>query len=266
VLYIPGGKGLKLMSFGYRNMMSNVLWFKTISYFGKHFGTDRNYEWLFHMCRLVSELNPKTPHVYKFCSMMLAWEANEPQKSYEILSTAIETFPSSWEFYYYRGILNYLFLKDENQSRSDLARAATLPNAPVVVQRLAAKKLAMTDPNTAIEFLKTMIEKSTNDTERKALGKRLLEAIYERDARTLEQAIAVFKAKTGKELNSLEQLVQEGIVSHLEDPFGGKYILDKESGTVVSSKGKVRISGMKSESAAVIRERWEDAGGTTPNH
>jgi tetratricopeptide (TPR) repeat protein len=257
VLYLPGGKGLEFMSFGYRNMLSKVLWFKTISYFGKHFGGDRNYQWLYHMCGLVSELDPRAVHVYKFCSMMLAWEASQPQKSQQVLNRAISQFPNSWEFYYYRGILSYLFLEDPEGSRRDLKKAADLPGAPVVVRRLAAKNLAAQDPSTAIEFLQSMIEKSGNGAERKALDQRLREAVYERDARTVEQAIAVYENRFGKQPADLKELVDAGIVSHLNDPFGGVFERDLKTGQIKSSTGKSRLVTGERREKAEIRKRWD---------
>ena len=81
VLYLPSGKGLEFISFGYKNFFSDILWFKTISYFGKHFGDDKNYKWLGHMCNLVTDLNPNALHVFRFCSNMLSWESEKPKES-----------------------------------------------------------------------------------------------------------------------------------------------------------------------------------------
>src|SRR5204863_759985 len=62
ILYVPNGTGLRFMSFGYTNILANLLWFNTINYFGKHYRADRNYKWLGHMCGLVTELDPHAIH------------------------------------------------------------------------------------------------------------------------------------------------------------------------------------------------------------
>jgi len=102
-LYLPSGPGLELMSFGYQKALSHLFWFKSISYFAKHYRGDRNYVWLSHMCELVTRLDPAADYAYHFCGMMLAWEGNMPQQAIKILSTGIENFPSDWVLPYLRG-------------------------------------------------------------------------------------------------------------------------------------------------------------------
>lgn len=242
VLYLPSGEGLRLLSFGYHNLLSNLLWFNTVSYFGKHFKSDRNYKWLNHMCNLVVNLNPEAHHVFDFCSVMLAWEAKAPKKSIAILSKAIKHHPNYWKYPYLRGFINLFFLKNEEEARADMVRAAELPDAHLLVKRLAAKKLAVDDPDTAISFLSDMLKTANDPSQRKALEERLREARYESDIRKLEQALKLYIAKTGKEATSLNDLVEAGIIGKaLSDPFGGSYFLDKESGNIQSTSGRKRL-------------------------
>jgi tetratricopeptide (TPR) repeat protein len=173
VLYLPNGTSLKVITFGYKNAFANLLWFKTVDYFGKHYASDRNYQWLAHMCDLVTTLTPNTPYVYQFCSNMLSWEANAPEQSLKILSKAVDAFPNDWRFRYFRGVTNLFFLKEPEKAREDFVAAATMPGAHTIVKRLAAKTLAQQqDPQTAIEFLENMIRQEQDLSVRKALEQR----------------------------------------------------------------------------------------------
>ena len=173
---MPSGSGLELISFGYKNVLSHTLWFNTISYFGKHYKSDRNYEWLSHMCNLTTRLNPKMPHVYEFCSLMLAWEARDPQQSIKILDKAIEAYPLEWKFPYLRGMTYLIFLEDADAAKDDFVRSAKLPGAHRVIVKLAAKQISLRENNhTAIEFLEDMIKNSEQEWERGALIDRLEE-------------------------------------------------------------------------------------------
>lgn len=61
LLYFPKGDKLSLVSLGFDNAVSNVLWFNTVSYFGKHYREDQRYHWLSHMCNVITDLDPSAP-------------------------------------------------------------------------------------------------------------------------------------------------------------------------------------------------------------
>ena len=174
-LYLPSGEGLGILSVGYRNALSHLLWFRTISYFGKQFKGDRNYQWLAHMCDLVTTLNPGARHVFEFGAMMLAWEVNQPKRSIALLDKAIAAEPDYWRYYYLRGFTRYYFLDDPAGASVDFARSAKCPEAPAFVASLAARKMVQAgeDPESAIQFLVEMINNSSDATVRAALEKKL---------------------------------------------------------------------------------------------
>ena len=241
VLYLPDGRGLSLLSFGYTNFVADLLWFNTINYFGKHYNADRNFQWLGHMCNLVTSLDPNSKHVYGFCSTMLSWEANLPNESLKILDKAIANYPTDWKFFYLRGFTKMFFLKDDQGALADFSTSAKLPGASWIAARLAAKNIAMSDdPKSAVEFLKNILEGTTDETQRRALESRLREAQLVVDLDTLAQAVAVYKEREGQNPSKLEELVKAGIILALPlDPFGGKYLID-EAGQV-SSTSSVKL-------------------------
>ena len=243
-LYLPSGKGLKAISFGYTNVLSDILWFNTINYFGKHHRGDQKYRWLDHMCNLVTDLNPRALHVYDFCGNMLAWEANESERAVHIFSKAIAHAPNQWKFFYQRGFVYMFFLKDLDKAQADFVTASGLPGAHSLIKRLAAKRLAASDSaDAAIEFLTEMLRDEKDPSERAALESRLREAYYERDFQTLERARDLFKSKTGNYPKSLQELVEQGILhSEFKDPFGGSYVIDSNTGKITSTSGHKRIS------------------------
>lgn len=190
VLYLPSGKGLHVLSFGYKNFLSDVLWFKTISYFGKHFKGDKDYTWLAHMCELVTDLNPRAEHVFDFCGTMLAWEAEKPEKSIEILTKAIHADPKRWRPYYLRGFTAMYFLNDDTLAQQDFLTASKIPDAPLFLARLAAKKISLSDPRSALAFLGETIKRAKDPLERSALIARYKEIerkIAKNDARVRDK-------------------------------------------------------------------------------
>ena len=174
ILYLPSGKGLQFISFGFRNALAHFLWFQANNYFGKHFRADRNYEWLSHYCKLVTTLNQKNRDYYQFCGTMLAWEASKPQESIDIYSRAIEAYPDDWFFYYLRGFTYAFFAQDDEKAKADFVKSATLPNAHYFVARLAARKMLNSgNVDDAKEFLKEAIEMAADPSTKSVLLNRL---------------------------------------------------------------------------------------------
>jgi hypothetical protein len=239
VLYLPDGRGLNLLSFGYNNLVADLLWFNTINYFGKHFHTDQNYQWLGHMCDLVTSLDSKAKYVYEFCSTMLSWEANLPNDSLKVLDKAVSNFPQDWKFLYLRGFTEMFFLKNDQAALADFTSSARLPGASWIAARLAAKKIALSDdPKSAVEFLQEILKGTSDPIQRQALEGRLREAQLVADLDTLAKAVLAFKAANNRFPLKLEELVNAGIIPTLPlDPFGGRYLID-ESGNVDSTSSK----------------------------
>src|SRR5215831_18573347 len=111
-VYLPRAEYLRPISFGWQNVLADVLWFRTISYFGEHYRGDRTYPWLAQMCDLVTDLDPRAEHVYRFGGVLLPWEAGEVDAGVRLLEKGIAVFPDSWTLHYYLGVVRYLFQHD----------------------------------------------------------------------------------------------------------------------------------------------------------
>lgn len=242
-LYLPHRGAVRFIAFGYNNALSNYLWFHTINYFGIHYRGDKDYRWLEHQCRLVTDLNPKVTDIYEFCSSMLAWETKEPRKGLDFLSTAIEHNPERWIYWYLRGVFHMFFFEDDVAAQADFVKAAGFPDAHPIVKRLAAKKIALSQgPETALQFLHFMIERSKSDAERNALKDRVKDVILERDLQRWNEALQKAHS-SGRRVSSLEQLKQDFALDlPLVDPFGGHYTLDPESAAVRTTSTRKPLS------------------------
>jgi len=192
VLYLPNGDGLEFLSFGYRNVLADLLWFNTISYFGKHFRLDRDYTYLAHMCSLITTLDPHARHVFEFCALMLAWEANEIEAALALLDRAVQAEPNFWRYYYLRGMTHSYFFKNDLRARSDFITGAKLPDSPPFMARLASKKMALSNPQHAVEFLRDMIATARDESQRRALMRQLKKIELEQKNRSLDK----FKSRT----------------------------------------------------------------------
>lgn len=229
----PNGTALQALTFGYQNFVANLLWFKTVSYFGKHYQGDQQYEWLAHMCSTTITLDPHARHIPEFCTLMLAWESNNAEAAIAVLDQAIAASPY-WRYYYLRGISNILFRKDTQAAKQDFLQGAQQDGAPQFLIRLATKTVAnLENPRTAINFLKAMIARSGDPNEKESLRKHLRRTEHEQRADYLLSLVDAYRKKHGKVESSLRSMLGPSI--SLEDPYGGTYFWHAETQKIESS-------------------------------
>lgn len=235
-LYLPEIKTVRLVTLGFDPFLSDVLWFSTINYFGKQFRGDGDYEWLKERCDLVLKLQPMAAVRYDFCATLLAWVVKDVGASNDILDQAINAFPDSWRFYYLRGFNYWYFQGKEKEGAEQLTKASELPDAPAMLPSLAAR-LLHSDPVAAVQFLRDTLKRTTDNSAREALTKRLKQAELTYDISRLSGLVKIFESKTGKMPNHLEELKDMGLLKFVpKDPFGGEYLI--KDGEIVSTSGK----------------------------
>lgn len=239
LMYFPNGQALRLISFGFDNTLADILWFQTVSYFGKHYRSDKNYAWLEHMCQVVTDLDPAHMDIYEFCSLLLAWENNKPQKAAQLLEKAINFKPDYWRNYYLRGMTSIIFKLDTDQALKDFIAASKLPDCPVFMKELASRKLGkLQSPEDTISFLKDMAERATEDSQKAALTERYKLALYEKNIIDLERYVESYQQQKGNLPSNLKNLSEIGIViNDFSDPFGGMYFITPE-GKILSTSNK----------------------------
>jgi tetratricopeptide (TPR) repeat protein len=173
VLYLPKKEALESIHLGYKNVLADVLWFFTINYFGKHYSGDADYRWLSHFCDVITTLDPKAFHVYRFGAMMLAWEQGEIDEAITLLTKAHKYHSDNWLVTYMRGILYLYFKKDFVNARKDLLESAQLPDVHPLVRSLALKLSTKVDNDEgSLIALESLIGTTTDPILKKNLLER----------------------------------------------------------------------------------------------
>lgn len=257
-IYLPQARFLRPLSLGYHNVLANLLWFRTISYFGEHYRSDHTYPWLAYMCDLVTDLDPRADYVYRFAGMILTWEANRVDEGIRLLEKGTKALPNSWLLHYWLGFTHYFFKEGYDQAITHLRRAAELPGAHPSAAALAALlHQHQYGPATTMQFLQEMAKSADTDEVREVVRRQIHEAQFTADVERLTAAVASYQTQTGHTPASLQSLVEAGILSVIpSDPFGGIYEIDPVSGAVRSSTGHrpLRLYRSKRHEAAARGE------------
>ena len=177
-IYLPSAEYVKLVTLGFDNAVSDVLWFNTLNYVGKEFKSGKDYKWLYSMCNLVTKLNPKNKHPYEFCATLISWLAKKPRQSNQILTRAIETYPNNWRFYYLRGFNWWYFIENQEKAQRDFLTASKIKDAPVFLSSLSSRLISKNkSPEDAVKFLQSMIENSSDPIAVEALTDKFKQSI-----------------------------------------------------------------------------------------
>ena len=240
--YLPVGKYAKLISFGYNNVLADILWMKTLAYTGEHIVSDRNFRYLVSLLDAITDLDPYFYYPYRFAGTILPWEVHDTKNALRLLRKGIRYLPDNWHLWFLTGFIYLYFLNDYKRAAYYMAEAAKKPGRPLFIVSLASKLLAReNDADTAINILREVYKNTRNETVKKKILRKIKMIIAEKNFRILEEAIKRYHEKFGKYPSSLEELTKSGILKEIpREPFGGKYYITPD-GKVKSTKYNQRI-------------------------
>jgi len=238
MMYLPSGKFIKQLAIGMDATLADILWARTVVYFGSHYVTDKDYKWLHHNLDIITTLDPKFVLAYKFGGMMLSLEANQIDKSIGLLEKGIENNPDNWQLYFVMGFNQFYFLDDSASAARYFEKAAQLPGHPAYVSRLVARMYAKSGKlDVAMAFLEEIDKEYDDKIIKAAIAGRYKELIIERHKIFLNGVVEKYEEKYGRKPLAIEQLFQAGLLRSLpKEPLGGQYIIDSETGKVKSTK------------------------------
>lgn len=174
LLYLPSGKYLHALSLGYQQMAADLLWIKTVSYFGSHYMTDQQYPWLFHMLSLIIDLDPRFDFPYYFGGVVLSLEASQAENANKILERGIAAFPNQWLYPFYIGFNHYYHLGDPAKAAPFIERASKLPGAPPFTKTLAGTLYEKSgDLQSGLEFYRKVYNNTSDEMVRSKIAERI---------------------------------------------------------------------------------------------
>ncbi|RMH21360.1 MAG: hypothetical protein D6698_02915 [Gammaproteobacteria bacterium] len=223
------------LSLGYRNLLSQLYWIKTIAYFGEHLDK-ADFHFLAQLLDTVTSLNPKAEHAYYMAAVVLPWHTSSTKYSAHLLDRAMLAMPLDWRWPYYQGFNAYWFDKNLEAAQRLLKKAASLPGAPVIVAHIAARIHSGTSQlDTALSFLVDLARRKQDKAIRKALESQIEQIRTEIAIRKLEALLQRLDIHP----SSMADLRKSGLSLPSKLPDGGQLMM--VDGTLVSSKTRKRF-------------------------
>ena len=230
-LYLPNGSYLKVLALDFDSLLSDLFWIKGSIYFGSHYRKkEQDYTLLYHLLDLSTDLDPQYYDVYWYGSSILP----SVEESIRFLEKARGNFPDDWKLPEMIGFYYHYYLKDYSSAGRYYEIASRLPGHPPYVPSLAGRFYNQAgDIDAAIRVLKNFHDTCDREDLQKDFAKRIKQLF---DIKLLEEKLRVFKDRYIREPETIQELVERGIITALpEEPYGGNYIWDSTRKRVISS-------------------------------
>jgi hypothetical protein len=235
---LPSGKTLRIISFGFQNLVADILFIWSIQFYSSYHLNNR-YEYLEHIYNVITDLNPTYKEPYIVGSWIMALERGDIPMAIRLLEKGAKNMPDEWIFDYECGFYAYKDLKNIDLAEMYFNRAASKPTAPTHIARKRAHMIYMQDNlEYAYNLWRDIYNKAGDDGfARSAALNHLHQIKYEIDKKNLEQKIRQFQRANGRGPANLEELVSAGLIPEVPKDFGGgDYIYDPATGTVKAYK------------------------------
>lgn len=236
VIYLPSGKYLKYITFGFPSLAADLIYLWAIQYYSTYTIVDR-YQYLEHIFSVIAELDPMYQDPYEVGALIAIYEARNLELGLKILDLGLAKNPDQWIFPFQAGHYAQM-ARDFDLARKYYEKTMKIPGAPDIAKRLyAAASFKLMDLQTAWETWQEIHATATDPRIKEIAIRHLYRVKAAMDIRIFEEAIARFKHRFGRNPARLKELVETGLLHSLpKDLDGDDYLYDPEKGEVSPPK------------------------------
>lgn len=176
--YLPQTDRIKPWLMGFHVAYADFLWIKTTIYFGGHYLTDRDVQWLTSMVDIITRIHPNFYPPYEFAGVLIPEMCHDPASARIILERGCTIMGNrKWNMYFMLGMIWYEFYNDKARAARCFELAARVPSPHSgKLATLAASFLKQSgQENRAREFLTFMYNTSEDPAVKKRIMDKLLE-------------------------------------------------------------------------------------------
>jgi tetratricopeptide (TPR) repeat protein len=239
VLYLPSGKVIKTLSLGHNGLLADIYWMRAVQYYGgKRLKSEKRFDLLDPLIGIAITLDPQLIHAYRFGAIFLSEKspvgAEQPEKALALLKRGIEQNPEEWQLYRDLGFVYYWYLQDYKKGAEAFLEGSKNPKAAAWMKTFAAELMAKGGSRKSASFLWQQFYDTADNAQMKRNAKEnllRLQALDEMDI--LRDFISKIEARLGRPVESIEELVKLGLLTHHPlDPKGFTYIYNPQTHSV----------------------------------
>ena len=138
VLYLPSGAFIEQATLGYHDLAADLLWFKTVQYYGSYRMGENDLALFKHLVTIITDLDPQFVFAYVFGALIIAQDLGRLDEGVVFLEKGIANNPTDWWLPFELGFLYYVNARDYARATTWFEKAARLPGAQPIAARFAA--------------------------------------------------------------------------------------------------------------------------------
>ncbi|HQH11930.1 MAG TPA: hypothetical protein PLS31_05815 [Candidatus Sumerlaeota bacterium] len=215
-LYLPSGKNIRLISIGYDRFMADFIWLRAIQAFGGHWESDRNYQSIYHLFDVITDLDPGFIEAYTFGNLVMGDEGGHQRLGLELINKGIIKNPTNYLLPYWGGYAAFWQMDDPVLAKYYYTRALKARDVPNFVSRiLTYMELKSGRYQVAFEkYLRDWLEGIDNqdDIVIGIASERILDVIDEWQRYIITQAAKKYVVETGKNPSDIADLAKAGVI------------------------------------------------------
>jgi tetratricopeptide (TPR) repeat protein len=137
-LYLPSGNLISQLSLGYKQVVSDLVWFSAIQYYGDYRLDRHGLNYFKGLIDIVVTLDPNFIFAYEFGAMVVSEDMGHFEEGIDILKRGMGENPTSWRLPFEIGFLYYLHQVNFDMAARYFDLASRMPEAPERAKRFAA--------------------------------------------------------------------------------------------------------------------------------
>lgn len=238
ILYLPSGKYMKLMSFGYSEFTADLLYLWSVQFYGDFSIVDR-YKYLSNIYNTITDLNPKLVDAYRMACLIGYYEMQGDIKTImQFTDKGIANNPRNWHIPvdggYYAAMVHL-----HDISKKYFLIASKIPGAPEWTKRwVAEENYHLGNKKEAIQFWQEALVTAKEPFEQQICKGHIHDIKVELEIDNLNEAIEEFSTFYFRHPHSLEELIKVGLLQQIPvDPEGKLFFYDPETGNVTPQGG-----------------------------
>jgi len=233
VLYLPSGKYLRAVTFGYSSLVADIIYLWAIQYYGDPTVSNR-FDYFTRIFSVISDLDPHYIDPYEIGALIAINDMRNVPLALSVLDMGFAKNPDQWILPLEAGHYAQFYEKDYALAKGYYEKTMKIEGAPAVARRLYAETAYKTaDLKTAWETWVEVYKTAPDEQIRKIASNHLYEVKAAGDTAVLRAGVEKFRERYGHNPADLSQLVGVGILSALPKDLDGKdYLYERETGEI----------------------------------